>query len=187
MGILKKQGGGLPESHIHFLLFLTWETPPKKQNKPCFFSIFLKKKTCHSQTGGRGGPPLGKNSHIFPFFFGGSFPYTKCVYSRLLWTKAMKFMFWLDKAKTQIWFCFFFVQPCPPLLWLQTKIYNQTFSGHKRDFFCVSTQMPNSVFFNKKKETNYQEVLYSKETFPVFFLLTESFTAKTLLKTFLAS
>ena len=78
----KNRGGGLPESHIHFLLFLTWETPPKKQNKPCFFSIFLKKKTCHSQTGGRGGgPPLGKNSHIFPFFFGGSFPYEELVLS----------------------------------------------------------------------------------------------------------
>ena len=33
-GILKKQGGGgLPESHFHFLLFLTWETPPKKGPK----------------------------------------------------------------------------------------------------------------------------------------------------------
>ena len=29
-----KTGGGLPESHFHFLLFLTWETPPKMQNKP---------------------------------------------------------------------------------------------------------------------------------------------------------
>ena len=27
VGILKKTGGGLPESHFHFLLFLTWETP----------------------------------------------------------------------------------------------------------------------------------------------------------------
>ena len=37
--------------------------------------IFFLKQTCHSQTGGRGGgPPLGKNSHIFPFFFGGSVP-----------------------------------------------------------------------------------------------------------------
>ena len=35
VGILKKkQGGGLPESHFHFLLFLRWETPPKMQNKP---------------------------------------------------------------------------------------------------------------------------------------------------------
>ena len=30
----KTGGGGLPESHFHFLLFLTWETPPKMQNKP---------------------------------------------------------------------------------------------------------------------------------------------------------
>ena len=30
VGILKKQGGGLPESHFHFfLLFLTWETSQK--------------------------------------------------------------------------------------------------------------------------------------------------------------
>ena len=33
VGILKKTGGGLPESHFHFLLFLTWETPPKMQKK----------------------------------------------------------------------------------------------------------------------------------------------------------
>ena len=32
VGILKKTGGGgLPESHIHFLLFLTWETPHPQQ------------------------------------------------------------------------------------------------------------------------------------------------------------
>ena len=36
--------------------------------------IFFLKQTCHSQTGGRGGPPLGKNSHIFPFFYLGSVP-----------------------------------------------------------------------------------------------------------------
>ena len=32
VGILKKKnrGGGLPESHFHFLLFLTWETPNNK-------------------------------------------------------------------------------------------------------------------------------------------------------------
>ena len=31
VGILKKQGGGgLPESHFHVLLFLTWENPPKR-------------------------------------------------------------------------------------------------------------------------------------------------------------
>ena len=35
--------------------------------------IFFLKQTCHSQTGGRGGPPLGKN-HIFPFFYLGSVP-----------------------------------------------------------------------------------------------------------------
>ena len=28
--ILKKQGGGLPESHFHVLLFLTWENPQKR-------------------------------------------------------------------------------------------------------------------------------------------------------------
>ena len=30
VGILKKQGGGLPESHFHVLLFLTWENPQKR-------------------------------------------------------------------------------------------------------------------------------------------------------------
>ena len=31
-GNFEKTGGrgGLPESHFHFLLFFTWETPPKK-------------------------------------------------------------------------------------------------------------------------------------------------------------
>ena len=71
VGILKKQGGGLPESHFHFLLFFTWETPQKKVLKcKINHTFFFLKKTCHSQTGGRGGGPrLGKNSHIFPFFF----------------------------------------------------------------------------------------------------------------------
>ena len=34
-GNFKKNGGGggLPQSHFHFLLFLTWETPPKMQKK----------------------------------------------------------------------------------------------------------------------------------------------------------
>ena len=31
-------GGGLPESHFHFLLFLTWEQGPKMQNKAHFLS-----------------------------------------------------------------------------------------------------------------------------------------------------
>ena len=31
VGILKKKGGGgLPESHFHVLLFLTWENPQKR-------------------------------------------------------------------------------------------------------------------------------------------------------------
>ena len=69
--MLKKQGGGgLPESHFHFLLFLTWETPPKMQNKPWFFSS--NKRVIPKQGGG--GPPLGKNTHIFLFFFVGERP-----------------------------------------------------------------------------------------------------------------
>ena len=44
VGILKKQGGGLPESHFHFLLFLTWETPQKKVLKcKIHHNFFLKK------------------------------------------------------------------------------------------------------------------------------------------------
>ena len=68
----KNRGGGLPESHFHFLLFLTWETPPKMQKKTWFFSS--NKRVIPKQGGGGGGPPLGKNSHIFPFFYLGSFP-----------------------------------------------------------------------------------------------------------------
>ena len=64
VGILKKQGGGLPESHFHFLLFLTWETPQKKVQK-C--------KINH-----RGVPHLGKIP-TFSLFFFGNVP--KCTYS----------------------------------------------------------------------------------------------------------
>ena len=44
VGILKKQGGGLPESHFHFLLFLTWETSQKwvpYMGKIPTFSLFF--------------------------------------------------------------------------------------------------------------------------------------------------
>ena len=47
--------------------------------------IFLKKKTCHSQTGGRGGgsPTWEKFPH-FPVFFGGELPLLMMVrYKRL--------------------------------------------------------------------------------------------------------
>ena len=64
VGILKKQGGGLPESHFHFLLFLTWETPQKKVQK-C--------KINH-----RGVPHLGKIPTFSRFFFGNV---PKCTYS----------------------------------------------------------------------------------------------------------
>ena len=64
----KNRGGGLPESHFHFLLFLTWETPPKKVLK-CKINHILLKKNVIPKQGGGGGPPLGENSHIFPFFF----------------------------------------------------------------------------------------------------------------------
>ena len=45
-----------------------------------FLNFSQKKRVIPKQGGGAGGPPLGKNSHIFPFFFLGSFPniiYTK--------------------------------------------------------------------------------------------------------------
>ena len=53
----------------------------KTKNVPnvlkCKINLNLFSQTWGSQTGGRGwgGPPLGKNSHIFPFFWGGSVPY----------------------------------------------------------------------------------------------------------------
>ena len=63
-GNFEKTGGGLPESHFHFLLFLTWETPQKKVQK-C--------KINH-----RGVPHLGKIP-TFSLFFFGNVP--KCTYS----------------------------------------------------------------------------------------------------------
>ena len=69
VGILKKTGGGLPESHFHFLLFFTWETPQKKVLKCKINHNFFKKKNMSFPNRGKGGgPPLGKNSHIFLFF-----------------------------------------------------------------------------------------------------------------------
>ena len=55
----KKMGGGLPESHFHFLLFLTWETSQKKTVKP----------GKNSQTGGRGGSPTWEKFPHFPVYF----------------------------------------------------------------------------------------------------------------------
>ena len=68
----KQGGGGLPESHFHFLLFLTWETPPKMQNKPWFFSS--NKRVIPKQGGGGGGPPTWEKFPHFPVFFGGERP-----------------------------------------------------------------------------------------------------------------
>ena len=48
---------------------------PKMQNKPYFFFTNV---SFPNRGEGGGGPPLGKNSHIFPFFFLGSFPYLSC-------------------------------------------------------------------------------------------------------------
>ena len=74
-GNFEKTGGGSTRIPLPFFTVFNMGDPPKKgpkmQNKPYFFL----KKTCHSQTGGSGGgPPLGKNSHIFPFFFFGNVP-----------------------------------------------------------------------------------------------------------------
>ena len=51
--------------------------PPKKVLKCKKKHDFSKKKNMSfpNKGEGGGGPPLGKNSHIFPFFFGGSVPY----------------------------------------------------------------------------------------------------------------
>ena len=71
MGIWrKKTGGGLPESHFHFLLFLTWETPPKKVLKCKINHIFFKKKHVIPKQGGRGGSSTWEKFPHFPVFFG---------------------------------------------------------------------------------------------------------------------
>ena len=48
-----------------------------------FFLNFSQKKNVSfpNRGEGGGGPPLGKNSHIFPFFLLGSFPYTRDIIS----------------------------------------------------------------------------------------------------------
>ena len=48
---------------------------------------FFSSQTWGSQTGGRGGPPLGKNSHIFPFF-SGNVPKPPRTYSGLFIVKT---------------------------------------------------------------------------------------------------
>ena len=70
----KNRGGGLPESHFHFLLFFTWETPQQKVLK-CKINHHFFSQTCHSQTGGRGGPHLGKIPTFSRFFFFGNVPF----------------------------------------------------------------------------------------------------------------
>ena len=67
----KKTGGGLPESHFHFLLFLTWETPPKKVLK-CKINhdFFSQTNVSFPNRGEGGGPELGKIPTFSRFFFG---------------------------------------------------------------------------------------------------------------------
>ena len=60
MGILKKRGGVYPNPTSIFLLFLTWEIPPKK---------VLKKHVIPKQGGGGGGPDLGKIPTFSRVFF----------------------------------------------------------------------------------------------------------------------
>ena len=62
VGILKKQGGGLPESHFLFFTVFNMGDLPKINGK-------IGKKN-PKQGGGGGGPRHVKNSHILPFFFG---------------------------------------------------------------------------------------------------------------------
>ena len=67
----KNRGGVYPNpTSVHFTVFNMGDPPkkgPKMQNKPYFF--FKKNMSFPNRGEGGGGPPLGKNSHIFPFFF----------------------------------------------------------------------------------------------------------------------
>ena len=72
----KNRGGGLPESHFHFLLFLTWETPPKMQKKHDFFP--QTNVSFPNRGEGGGVPHLGKIPTFSRFFIWGaslSIPY----------------------------------------------------------------------------------------------------------------
>ena len=66
--------------------------------------IFFLKQTCHSQTGGRGGGALGKNSHIFPFFYLGSVPksYLLCKVTLRTFRGGASLYFRLVKKNTLI-------------------------------------------------------------------------------------